>query len=280
MAEFTIKRRYMVLAGVLTFIVGVLVQAPAAMLYGWIAPRVGLPIQLRGIDGTLTKGQSEQLRYANRVAAEDIEWTLKPLGLLMAQLRYRLHSDKPPLIVDGVVSTGLGGTSLRQLQATAELRTLAAIAGQAFLPINGTASLDLNTLELREQWPVTAEGVVRVNGAAWALGKDPVPLGDFQAQLSTEGDEVIAAISTIGGSVEISGDARLKTDRSYSYAFKLKPKSDAPPMIANLMSQLGAPDAQGYYTLQRQGQVAGPVKEATIEEVDEMVTFGAPPPKE
>lgn len=270
----------MMLAGVLAFVAGIAVQAPAALLYGWIAPRTNLPIQLRGIDGTLTQGKSEQLRYENRVAATDIEWTLKPLGLLLAQLRYELHSGKPPLIVDGVISSGLGGTTLYNVRATAELGALAALAGQAFLPMNGTVNLDLATLKLREQWPVNAEGSAGVSGVAWALGKEPVPLGDYDAQLRTEGDEVIASISTRGGSVEISGDARVKSDRSYSYAFKLKPKADAPPMIANLMKQLGAPDAQGYYTLERKGQVAGPVKEPTPEEVDEMLTFGAPPPKE
>ena len=112
MADSIIKPRYMVLAGVLTFVAGVIVQAPAALIYGWLAPKAGLPVQLRGVGGTLTQGKSEQLRYDGKIAATDVEWTLQPLGLLLAQLRYQLHSAKPPLIIDGVVSSGLGGVAL------------------------------------------------------------------------------------------------------------------------------------------------------------------------
>ena len=38
MAEAFIKPRYMILAGILAFVAGVIVQAPAALLYGWLAP--------------------------------------------------------------------------------------------------------------------------------------------------------------------------------------------------------------------------------------------------
>ncbi|MDP9139204.1 MAG: type II secretion system protein N [Pseudomonadota bacterium] len=273
------KPRYLILAGTLTFLAGVLIQAPAALVYAWIAPKAQIPLGLIGITGTLTHGKAAQARYGNQVLIADVDWTLRPLNLLMAQLRYRLHSDKVPLILDGEVSQGFGGTGFHQMKATGDLRAMAEVAGQAFVPVNGTLDLDLISLQLRDDWPVSADGVAQLNGVAWTLSKEPVPLGDYQAQVRTEGDQIIAQISTRGGSVEIGGEARLKTDRSYSYSLKLKPKADAPPMIVNLMKQLGTPDAQGSYTLNREGKVAEPVKELSIEEIDEQLSFGAPSPK-
>ncbi len=254
----TMKPHYLILAGALSFVVGILVQAPAALLYAWLAPKLEAPVQLLGITGTLTRGAVTQIRQNNQLVAADVDWTLRPLSLLLAQLRYQLQSDKAPLMFTGEVSQGISGTSLRQVNANSELRALAAAADQAFVPVNGTASLDLAELKLRDGWPVTAEGLVRLGGVAWTLGKEPVSLGDFQAQLRTEDDQIIAQISTTGGNVEVNGEARLRNDRSYDYALKLKSKADAPPMIANLMRQLGNPDGQGYYTLEKRGSAPQP----------------------
>jgi general secretion pathway protein N len=273
------KPRYLILAGTLTFLAGLLVQAPAALIYAWIAPQAQIRIGFIGITGTLTHGMAAQARYGSQVLTSDVGWTLKPLSLLMAQLRYRLHSDKAPLMLDGEISQGFGGTGFHRMRATGELRTLAAAAGQAFVPVNGTLDLDLVSLQLSDNWPTSAEGVVQLNGVAWTLGKEPVPLGDYRAEVRSEGDQITARISTTAGTVEIGGEAWLKTDRSYSYALKLKPRADAPPMITNLMKQLGTPDAQGFYALDRSGKVAEPAKELTLEEVDEQLSFGAPPPK-
>lgn len=244
----------MVLAGALSFVVGAMAQAPAALLYGWIAPRANLPVQLLGIEGTLTQGRSAQLRYANQTAAEAVEWHFQPLGLLLARLSYQLQSEKPPLIAAGKVSLGPGGTRIRQLQANTELRNLAAAVGQAFLPLNGSVSIDLASARLKDGWPVDAEGVVQLNGVAWTLGKDPVVLGSYQAELRSGEDQIVATITTLGGSVEVDGTATAHADRRYDYALRLRAKPDAPPMIANLLRQLGAPDAAGYYLLSRQGQ--------------------------
>ncbi len=244
------KPRYLILAGTLTFLAGVLIQAPAALIYAWVAPEAQIPIGLIGITGTLTHGKAAQARYANQVLIAEVDWKLRPLNLLMAQLRYRLHSDKAPLILDGEISQGFGGTGFHQVKATGELHALAAAAGQAFVPVNGTLDLDLISLQLRDNWPMSADGIVQLNGIAWILGKEPVPLGDYQAQVRTEGDQIIAQINTRSGSVEIGGEARLKTtDRSYNYSLRLKPKADAPAMIANLVKQLGVADSAGFFHL-------------------------------
>lgn len=273
------KTRHLIIAGVLTFVVGILVQAPAVLLYAWIAPKAALPVGLLGLDGTLTHGRAAQIRYGGDVLVADVDWTLKPLNLLLAKLSYQLHSGSPPLMLDGRISQGFGGTDLSQLTANGELRALAAAAGQSFVPVNGAVALDMASLRLRGNWPVSAEGSLQLNNLEWTLGKEPAPLGNYQVVVTTEDDQIVAKIASLAGSVDVSGEARLKPDRSYSYAFKLKPKADAPPMIANLMKQLGAPDAEGFYSLNREGKFAEPAKELTIEEVDEQLSFGAPPPK-
>ncbi|HEY1076117.1 MAG TPA: type II secretion system protein N [Fontimonas sp.] len=259
------KTRHLIIAGILTFVVGLLVQAPAALLYAWIAPKAGLPVNVLGVDGTLTQGRATQIRFGNQVLVADIDWTLRPLGLLLGRLSYQLHSGTPPLLIDGKVSQGLTGTAFSPLVANGELRTLAAAAGQNFIPVNGVINLDLSSLQLRKDWPVAAEGTLQLNNLEWTLGKQPAPLGSYQAVLTTEDDQIVARISSLAGSVDISGEARAKPDRSYAYALKLKPKPDAPPMIANLMKQLGTPDAQGYYSLRNSVDAPPPAAEAAAD---------------
>lgn len=258
------KTRHLMIAGALTFIVGVLVQAPAALLYAWIAPKAAMPVDVLGVNGTLTQGRATQIRLGSQVLVADIDWTLKPLSMLLGRLSYQLHSGTPPLMIDGTVSQSLMSTAFSQLTANGELRTLAAAAGQSFIPVNGVVNLDLASLQLRNNWPVSAEGSLQLNNLVWALGKDPASLGSYQAVLSTEDDQIVARISSLQGSVDVNGEARVKPDRSYSYSLKLKPKADAPPMIANLMKQLGTPDAEGYYSLQN--SVDAPPPAPSVEE--------------
>lgn len=89
-----------------------------------------------------------------------------------------------------------------------------------------------------------------------------MPLGDYELRLSTEDGEIVAAVTTLAGVLEASGGGRMKPDRSYELSLQLRPRADAPPLVANLLRQLGRPDAQGYYRLQRSGQAGAPAAAA------------------
>ncbi|MEQ1440555.1 type II secretion system protein N [Fontimonas sp. SYSU GA230001] len=252
------KLRYLLLAGGVTFAAALLLQAPAALLYAWtLAARSDAPVRLYGVEGTLLSGRALQVSQGSQALLRQLRWTFRPQDLLLGRVGYHLRSDAPPMLVDGVLATGIGGLQVTRAQASGELRALAGAFGQGFVPVNGQVGLQLERLRLAGGWPVAAQGEVRIAGLAWVLGREPVPLGDYRAELTTDAGEIVATVGSLGGALEVSGSGRVRPDRSYELDLRLRPGADAAPMLTNLLRQLGAPDAQGYYRL-RQSTAAAP----------------------
>lgn len=250
------KPRHLLIVAAITFVVGLLVQAPAAIVYGWtLARQADAPLRLFGVEGSVFSGSAVQVARGNQTVASELNWTLRPWSLLLGRASYRLSTTSAPVILDGEVGVGLGGTRVSGLKASGELRALAAAAGQAFVPVTGQIGLDLQHLRLRDGWPSQAEGQLRVIGLSWSLAREPVALGDYQAEVRTEDQDLVALVSTLRGELDVNGDLRLKPDRGYELNLQLRPRPQAPPMVVNLLRSLGTPDPQGYYRLRRNGQV-------------------------
>ncbi len=250
------KSRYLLMIGLIAFGLSLIATAPAATLYGWLAPKEPPPlIQPSGLSGSLFKGQAELLRYLQRPVLSGLSWELEAMSLLTGRLAYRLLARDPQLPLAGRVAIGLGGAHIDDFKMAGGIRALAAIAGQPFVPVNGQAALDLRRLRLEQGWPRDAEGSLQVVGLAWTLARDPVALGDFEASFTREQDDLVSLIRTLSGPLDLNGDARLKADRSYELHLQLRPKPDAPPMVQNLVRSIGTADAQGYFHIRRQGQM-------------------------
>lgn len=243
--------------GLLSFVAGLIVHAPAATLYGWFAP-ADSPVVVAGLSGTPLQGEAASLRYQQRPALSSLRWRLQPASLLRGRLAYHLQSLDPRLSLDGYAATGFGGAHLNDFKLGSGLREVLAIAGQAFLPVDGQAMLDLSQLHLRDGWPQDAKGTLRLANLAWTLARDPVVLGDFEASFDREQDDLVALVRTVSGPLDVNGDARLRADRRYSMHLQVRPKPDAPPMVQNLVRSIGPVDAQGYFHIRYEGQVPAP----------------------
>jgi general secretion pathway protein N len=253
------KPIHLLIVGILVLLTGLLIHAPAAVVYAWtLGARTDLPVRVHGIRGQLFAGSAAQLSYGNRPIASDLHWKLRPASLLLGRAAFHVRSGGAPLLFDGVLASGLGGTRVSGLKASGELRALAALAGQSFIPVNGQAGIDLDHLLLKDQWPHAAEGRIQLLSLSWALGQ-PVVLGDFEAQLRSEDGNIIAAVTTLSGVVDVLGDARLNTDRSYAVDLRLRPRTDAPPMLINMLQSLGPADSEGYHRLRQGAGLVAPV---------------------
>lgn len=247
---------YLPIIGLIAFALALVAYAPAATLYGWLAPQTPPPpLVASGLSGSLLRGEAAQLRYQQRPLVSGLAWELQALSLLGGRLAYQLQSRDPQLPLAGRVAIGFGGVHVDDLRLNGSLRQLLAIAGQAFVPVEGQTALDLRRLRLADGWPNDAEGSLQVVALAWTLARDPVALGDFEASFNREQDDLIALVRTLSGPLELNGDARLKPDRSYELHLQLRPKPDAPVMVQNLVRSVGPADAQGYFHIRRRGQL-------------------------
>lgn len=244
------KPSYLLLTGGLAFVIALLVQAPAALIYAWtLASQPDAPVRLHGVDGSVLSGRARQVSLGPQSVLTQLRWTARPADLLLGRAAFHVTADGPPTLLDGIVVIGLGGTQVSALKASGDLRAIAATFGQAFVPMSGQIGLQIDRLRMSDNWPAQAEGEIRVSGLAWTLGREPVALGDFRAKITTAADDIVATISTAAGVVDVSGDGRLKADRQYQLALLLKPRTGAPEFVEALLRQLGPSNSQGQYAL-------------------------------
>lgn len=246
------KRRHLIAAGAIAFLLSFIAQAPAGALYAWFAPKAA-KIELYGVDGTLMHGSVAGIGMQGHPAWQELHWTLHPLGLLTARILADVETTTPA-VVRGRLSLAPWGTSLGNVRASGSARTLLSAAGQGFLPIEGQVSADLESLRLKNGKASSVDGVINVDGLSWTLAKDPIVLGNFRGTATTDSGKITLKIESISGPLDASGNIDVDADQVYNVDLKIKVKSGSPPMVQNLVQSLGAPDAQGFYHVLRKGK--------------------------
>lgn len=249
------KRRWLIFLAASVFLMGLLASAPVAMVYAWLAPKDPSPRQLVGLSGTLREGRVTAVVNNNRTVLSDLHWQLKPLWLLAGRFAAQLDGGGENLLVDGGISVTPAGTlRFTQLRTNGRLAALTSAIGYPF-PIDGTAGLNFEKLVLSGGVPLTAQGNGMVQGLAYTLARDPIPLGDFQVDVTTEQDVIVASLASVSGPLELKGEARLQPDGAYESLIRVRPRPDASTMVRNLLNSLGQPDVSGWYQIRKVGQM-------------------------
>jgi hypothetical protein len=261
-----VKIRSLILIGVLAFLWTALLHAPAASLYAWFGPKAA-QVQLFGLEGSLDEGKVQTLGVNGRPLLQNLRWSFQPWWLPLLRASFHLESAGSDLRLNGRAALVPGGINVAAAEASGNLKPLLGLAGFPFLPVDGRVHLQLDSLKLRHGFPAAVEGNAELHGLSFALGPNPVPLGDFKAVLGTQAPAtgtstpagIRIVVSTLGGPLDLSGEVHVQADRNYDYDLQLKAKPGADPGLANLLQggSLGAPDPNGYYHLRNRGQLPG-----------------------
>ncbi len=249
------NRKWYITIAVVVFVASLIAQAPAATLYAWFKPKEPTPVELLGLQGTISAGRASGLNINSRSALNNLNWTLQPWRLLLGQLGFHLESRGDTTLDSHIALSIFGSTRVNDTQGVMNLKTLLAAVGQPFLPLDGQAGLQLKSLRLRSNQIKSADGRIEIRGLAWTLAQEPIVLGDFAATVTTENDTIIAKLEPLAGSLELSGTAKLSPDQSYDAQLQLRAKPNAPPLINSLLGSVGPADAQGWYHIRKQGKL-------------------------
>jgi len=260
-----VKIRTLVLIGAAVFLWTLLLHAPAATLYTWFAPKAS-PVQLYGMEGGIGEGKLQSLALNGRVLLQNLRWSFQPWWLPLLRASFHLEGGNQDLNLNGRAAFVIGGINLSSLHGGAGVKGLLGLAGFPFLPADGLARFDIDSLKLRHGFPAAAAGTVELHSLSFALGQ-PMPLGDFKATISTAPPpagtsappSIKVVIETLGGPLDATGEVHLQADRSYDYDLQVKAKDNADPNLRNMLQAggLGQPDTRGYYHLRNRGQLPG-----------------------
>ncbi len=248
------RKRLLIVAGVV-FGLTLFCRIPAALLYGLFKPKAS-PLQVHGLQGAWTAGSLSGISLNGRLVAQDLKWQLNPWALLLGRASLRLSGGGQIATLEGGTSLGLGGSKLNDFRFAGGIKSLAAAAGYAFVPVDGQAGGEIEKLLLKNGALNFAEGSIDLKGLSWTLARDPLLLGDFRADVTTAPEAITALISSPAGPLEANGNVRLMPDQSYDVDILVKPKPGASEMLLNYLKTLGAPDPQGFYHLRKRGKLS------------------------
>ena len=253
----SIKTRWLLLAGVLALLAGLVLKAPAAWLIAQAMPE-NAPVRLLGVSGEVRGGRIQTIELAQLRPPKQLgpaRWQLKPLSLLWLHPSLTLDISAPVLARGQLRLSPLGSAHFNDWRATGDLTELAALAGYSFLPIKGQIGLAIEHLDIAGPLPESVAGTADLLGLQWQLGRQTLDLGDVHADLATVEAEQVATLSAPRGPLDLEGTARIDAEGRYDVNLRVKPKADAPPQLVNLLRGLGRPDAQAWYTLRYRGQL-------------------------
>lgn len=251
------KIRYLVALALLAFFFSMLLGAPPALLNAWLHTEKGAnSLRFYGVHGTVAEGGFASLTVNNRPALTDAHWRLKPLWLALLRLSVDVDTGGDARVHVNVSRAIFGKLRLADFTATGNVKALLALLGQANLPLEGQADVNLPLMRADAGIPVEVRGNVQISNLVWTLAKDPLPLGTFSANLSTDDKGILVSLDSGPGPLEMSGTITLSRDHAYDAHVQLRPRPDAPPALVSLVRSLGNPDAQGWYPLRRTGNLA------------------------
>ena len=114
------KKRWLILAFLLSALGTGLLSAPAAYLYAWFAP-VGLPVLPTGIGGTVSNGTVRAVAWQGRTVVRDVAWDWRPTDLFTLSAGWDLRFAGTAT-GEGAVRVSLGGTpDVTDLRAVADV---------------------------------------------------------------------------------------------------------------------------------------------------------------
>ena len=252
-----IRRRWLIIAGLLAALVSAVLGAPAPYLFAWFAP-TDLPVTVSGMDGTLRQASIRAVSHQGRVVARDVEWGWRPSSLLRLGTGWNLRFAGPVTGEAALDVSVTGRLSLSKLRAAGDLPGLMAAAGFGGLPLQGQMAARIDTFAIDgEGRPSSLQGHSELLGLSWAVGREPLVIGDFRAELATSEDgTLVATISAPERSpVEAIGEARLQPDGVYQADVRVRARDNASEQVRSILGIIGRPDAQGYYRLRQRGRL-------------------------
>lgn len=248
----------LIVLGVAVYLVGLLINLPAARVYHWLAPLAARPparITAQGLTGTVWSGGAEQL-IVDGVSVGKVRWTLAPVALFAG----RLAADWSVRKDDGYLSgragvTPWGTARISQVEGRLPVGELTRFAPPVPVALEGLISVRLDMLALSGGKVHNARGVLAWQGAK-VIAPRQLRLGDLKLELKPgKGGGVQGLLSDGGGPLLAEGNIHLGPDGAYRLNGRLASRDPQQPALADSLAMLGPKSPKGGVQISLSGRL-------------------------
>lgn len=244
-------RSWLVLGGVLLYLVFLLVQMPLAWLLGRLPDN--LPVQFGQASGTLWHGAVDDLVWrvdADRIRLGRLSWQWLPAELLHGRLGLKFELAQAPHRLGGSLSLGQNNVRLRNVQGQVDAALLGFVSRPfGLLQPQGRLAVEIADLVVAAK---RLHGDARIDWQAARSGMVTETLGDYRALLRSDPDGRRAHIDvqTVNGPLAITGNGEYLPGKELVGNLRLTPPpGDAAAPFRPALGLLGRPNAEGAWLL-------------------------------
>jgi general secretion pathway protein N len=229
---------------------------PAGVALRWFAPQ---GVTFAGVAGTLWSGSAATCSVGG-FSLEAVRWRLRPTSLFLGRVSANVDARIPDGFVRGDVTASSSSVRLSDFQGATSLPALDGVLPPVLRGMRGQASVALESLVLENGWPSAISGELKLAGLETPppliYGKSSlVALGNYTATfVPAPQGQIAAKVVDNGGPLEVAGTVGLNTARAYTIDALVKPRAEAPEMLAEGLERMtGEPDAEGRYHFNEMG---------------------------
>ena len=239
-----------VLLGLVAYLVSLILIAPARLATDYLPTN----IRVSGVSGTVLRGYARDVQI-NTFDLGSVAWKLKPISLLLGQVRANLILDHPDLQGRSDVVFQPGGGGIENATLSANAGVLGPYLSGYGVNVTGQLDLDAVSFVASKDGPEAVEGrLVWRNAELNGLAR--LSLGDVQLKLTQQGESAMGELSNDGQSISVNGNVELNPGWKYQARIRIEPTPTTPNEIQQALKLLGTPDSKGAVTINHNGDLA------------------------
>jgi general secretion pathway protein N len=239
-----ISRRTTITVAVLLYLLTLVWNLPAAVVWRLVAVQLPAEVSLEGLTGTLWSGQVRRMLVGG-IDQGALAWDWQPGQVLAGHLGLALVWQPRNGRVDADLRLAPGRITLENVSGRLDAASMAAVNRAPFV-LAGTWLLHVPVLELRQfELVERAEGRLVWEDAAGGLPQ-PLQLGHLAADFTSADDWLVLQLSDQGGPLGLAGSARWRPGQPMYIESRLMARPEAESGLSAGLQLLGAADAQGW----------------------------------
>lgn len=250
------KTRYYILIAVLSYLFFTLSNIPAAKVITLTEQYTQLPVKLYGVHGSLWNGGAEKAILKDMPPIDNIQWSINPAMLLLAQLNAEIKASiKSQNLIGNINISALGSISASDIRARIDASVMQELIQMPLGELGGNFNVNIEELELRQEGLPMIKGNLKWKNAKLTI-VETVDLGFIDLLVSTNDNEQLTAkISNKKGMLLLDGSANLDDNKAYSINLRLTPDANATDSIRQSITMFAKRQTDGSYLVKRKGNL-------------------------